>query len=83
MMLASYFTGRVIYPIDYEVRRVVFYIVAAMALWGAGWLLTTGENLFDLPLRVLLLAVYAGLVFMTERRGAFGILLRSSKSAAR
>ena len=83
MMLASYFTGRVKYPIDYDVRRIVFYIVAAMALWGAGWLLTTGENLFDLPLRVLLLAVYAGLVFMTERRGAFGILLRSSKSAAR
>lgn len=83
MMLASYFTGRVKYPIGYDVRRIVFYIVAAMALWGAGWLLTTGENLFDLPLRVLLLAVYAGLVFMTERRGAFGILLRSSKSAAR
>ena len=83
MMLASYFTGRVKYPIDYDVRRIVFYIVAAMAPWGAGWLLTTGENLFDLPLRVLLLAVYAGLVFMTERRGAFGILLRSSKSAAR
>ena len=66
----------------YGVMMLASYFTG-MALWGAGWLLTTGENLFDLPLRVLLLAVYAGLVFMTERRGAFGILLRSSTSAAR
>lgn len=83
MMLASYFVGRVKYPIDYDVRRVVFYVLAAMALWGAGWLLTTGNNLVDLPLRVLLLGVYVGLVFLAERRGAFPFLPDHSKTGAK
>jgi len=83
MMLASYFVGRVKYPIDYDVRRVVFYVLAAMALWGAGWLLTTGNNLIDLPLRVLLLGVYVGLVFLAERRRAFAFLPDHSKTGVK
>lgn len=80
MMLASYFVGRKKYPIGYDIPRVVFYIFCAMGLWGAGWALTTGNNLVDLPLRVLLLAVYVGIVFLSERRGSFDRILRRSST---
>ena len=66
MMVASYLVGRVKYPIPYEVGRLALYAVAAMALWGAATLLTTGNNWIDFPTRVLLLAVYAGVVFVNE-----------------
>ena len=66
MMVASYLVGRFKYPIPYEVGRLVLYAVTAMALWGAATLLSTGNNWIDFPTRVLLLAVYAGVVFVNE-----------------
>ncbi|MDE6438078.1 MAG: lipopolysaccharide biosynthesis protein [Muribaculaceae bacterium] len=68
MMVASYVVGRFYKPIDYDLRRLGAYLCAALLLWGASALLTTGNNLIDLPLRVLLLAVYAGVVYMAEFR---------------
>lgn len=76
MMVASYAVGRRKYPIPYDLRRLLFYVCAALALWGVSSLLTTGNNLIDLPLRTLLLAVYLGLIYLTEFRGLF-LRLRS------
>lgn len=75
MMLASYFVGRAKHPIGYDIPRIVFYFVAGMLLWGVAAAVTSGNNLFDLPLRVLLLAVYIGIVFLAERRGTFDRIL--------
>ena len=71
MMVASYAVGRRKYPIPYDLRRLLFYVCAALALWGVSSLLTSGNNLIDLPLRTLLLAVYLGLIYLTEFRGLF------------
>lgn len=71
MMVASYAVGRRKYPIPYDLRRLLFYVCAALVLWGVSSLLTTGNNLIDLPLRTLLLAVYLGLIYLTEFRGLF------------
>lgn len=71
MMVASYAVGRRKYPIPYDLRRLLFYVCAALVLWGVSSLLTSGNNLIDLPLRTLLLAVYLGLIYLTEFRGLF------------
>lgn len=68
MMAASYFVGRRKHPIGYDIRRIFFYFVSAMALWGASALITTGNNLIDFPTRILLLAVYCGIVYLAEFR---------------
>lgn len=68
MMLASYLVGRRKYPIGYDIRRILLYFAAAMALWGAAYLVTTGNNLIDFPTRILLLAVYCGIVYLAEFR---------------
>lgn len=83
MMVASYLVGRVKHPIPYDIPRVVFYLIAAMALWGVATVTTTGSNLIDFPTRVLLLVVYCGTVFLAERRGMFDrILKRKNRQTA-
>lgn len=68
MMVASWLVGRWKHPIGYELRRLLFYFLSAMVLWGVAILLRTANLLFDLPLRCLLLCCYLGLVFLVERR---------------
>ncbi len=75
MMLVSWAVGRVKHPIGYDVRRLLFYFVTAMALWGVSVVISTGNNLVDLPARVLLLAVYGGTVWLVEFRGTFARIL--------
>ena len=60
--------GRRKYPIGYDIRRILLYFAAAMALWGAAYLVTTGNNLIDFPTRIMLLAVYFGIVYLAEFR---------------
>ncbi|MDE5941955.1 MAG: lipopolysaccharide biosynthesis protein [Muribaculaceae bacterium] len=68
MMIASYVIGRFKHPVKYDIGRIACYFAAAMALWGVSALITTGNNLIDFPARVLLLAVYAGIVYVAEFR---------------
>lgn len=66
MMVASYAVGRAHYPIAYHIGRLCAYFTVAMALWGVSALLTTGNNLYDFPTRLLLLGCYLGCVYLFE-----------------
>lgn len=68
MMVASYLVGRVKHPVGYDIPRLLFYFAAAMALWGISALTATGSDVIDFPTRVLLLAVYGGVVYVAEFR---------------
>ncbi len=68
MMLASYFVGRRVNPVGYDIPRILGYFAVAMALYGASILLATGNLAVDFPLRALLLAVYCGFVWLRELR---------------
>lgn len=66
MMVASYLVGRVKHPVGYDIPRLLFYFAAAMALWGISALTATGSDVIDFSTRVLLLAVYGGVVYVAE-----------------
>ena len=68
MMVASYLVGRHYNPIGYNVRRLAGYMAAAMLLWWVADLITTGSDYIDFPLRVLLLAVYCGIIYTVQLR---------------
>lgn len=68
MMAASYLVGRVKHPVGYDIPRLLFYFAAAMALWGISALTATGSDVIDFSTRVLLLAVYGGVVYVAEFR---------------
>lgn len=68
MMVASYVVGRVKHPIDYDVKRLMGYAVAAMALWGVSVVVAADNNWIDFPVRIVLLGVYFGIVYVAEFR---------------
>jgi hypothetical protein len=68
MMLASYVVGRYKHPIGYDMRRIVGYFVAAMALWGVGNLIAPTNAVAYYATRVLLLAAYIAVVYLAEFR---------------
>lgn len=66
MMLASYFTGKHFYPIDYPTGRLCLYFVIGMALYGAGELATLPHPVATMALRTVLLAIYVMVVLRIE-----------------
>jgi len=44
MMLASWWAGKVHYPIGYDVPRLCLLLFGALVLWGAGMLVTIPGN---------------------------------------
>ena len=68
MMAASYFVGRRYYPIPYQLGKLALYTLSAALLWGASWLLTTGNIWIDFPTRFLLLSVFIGSVLLINKR---------------
>lgn len=69
MMLLSYILGRKYYPINYDLRRLGFYLLLCMGLWGAGAAIATGNDFVDLPVRAMLLAAYIAVVYLCEMKG--------------
>lgn len=58
MATASWAVGRRIYPIPYQIARMMLYFISAMALYGAGTLIRTGSHWTDMCLRTPLLIGY-------------------------
>lgn len=65
MMAVSYFVGLVKFPIGYQVSRLVFYFVSAIALWFFAELIAFGSKPWlNMIIRTPLLAAY---IFMAMR----------------
>lgn len=65
MMAVSYFVGLVKFPIGYQVSRLVFYFVSAIALWFFAELIAFGNKPWlNMIIRTPLLAAY---IFMAMR----------------
>lgn len=67
MMVASYIIGQHYYPIQYHLRRIGFYFLLAMALWGGATLCETSVAWVDYTVRALLLAGYMMIVIVKEQ----------------
>lgn len=68
VMLLSWIVGKHYYPIPYETKRIMLYILLAMVLWWAG---TETDDMMPLwgvyGFRILFLAVYIRLVIRFEK----------------
>lgn len=58
MMVASWIVGKICHPIGYNIRRLGTFFLTALALWGAGSLISTGSHWLDMTLRTPLLIAY-------------------------
>ncbi|MDE5922259.1 MAG: lipopolysaccharide biosynthesis protein [Muribaculum sp.] len=66
MMVASYFVGKVKYPIGYNVGRLMFYVGLAAVLYPLGCCIDLGSHWADFIYRGALLAVYGFVVMRRE-----------------
>lgn len=73
-MCTSYFVGKRKHPIGYQVGRLAFYFLAALAMWGVSLLLTTGQQWLDMGVRTPLLLIYITIVFKIEHLQPLALL---------
>lgn len=66
MMLLSYFIGRRKYPIGYDVKAILTYFFAAMALYAVAVAATTPSQWINLPVRTVLLLLFIAFAFRRE-----------------
>lgn len=68
MMFASYFVGQKYFPVNYDLKRIGFYIGLALGLYFISTLIHTGEHL-HLGINTCLLISFVGIAFLLERKG--------------
>ncbi len=66
MMLASYFVGRSVFPINYNIPRLLFYCAVAAVLYVAAMFADFHAEWVNLIFRTVLLILYMGIVCRTE-----------------
>lgn len=67
MMTASYIVGAKKYPIDYNIKRIIFYAAGAAVAYIAATVASTPWDMVNYAVRAAILAVYIGLVIHKER----------------
>jgi len=79
MMVASYFLGQKFYPVSYNVKSFLFYVVLAVGIWGLSELFVSVlslQGILSLVLNTVLLLVFVSIAWAYER-GKNGYLRRS------
>lgn len=66
MMLVSYIVGRKKNPIPYDLGRIAFYFVLAMALFGLSYIVATPHFWLNIAIRTILIIIYLGVVLKKE-----------------
>lgn len=67
MVIVSYFWGQKFYPIDYPLRRIGFYFLLALVLFGVSYFMPVGNPWVLRAINFILLVVFIGTSFYIER----------------
>lgn len=73
MMLVSFFWGQKVYPIPYQVGRIVFYMAFALGLYLVSTIFSDYSITIKLTINTILILVYLGVVFLFERKNPLKI----------
>jgi O-antigen/teichoic acid export membrane protein len=70
MMVASFYYGQKIYPIKYNLRKIILYLGAAILLFGINQLLFKNQTDFagtSFFVKVILIGIFVGIILFMER----------------
>ena len=73
MMLVSYFWGQKVFPVPYQVGRIVLYMILAIGLYLINTLFGDYILIIRLIINTLLILTYLGIVFVFERKNPLNI----------
>ena len=77
VMVVSYFVGRHYYPLPYQLKRIAFYTVTAVALYMVGeWITAVSPTWVAYSIKSILLVAYCGVVAAFEEIPLVSPLLR-------
>ena len=73
MMLVSYFWGQKVFPIPYQVGRIVFYMIFAIGLFLLSTIFSDYSLIMRLAVNTVIIVIYIGTVFVLERKNPLKI----------
>ena len=73
MMLVSYFWGQKVFPVPYQIGRILLYMVLAVGLFLISTVFGNLSLVIRLIINTLLILVYLGVVFVFERKNPLKI----------
>ena len=68
IMIISYFWGRKVYPVDYNLKKIGFYSILAISIYFVSKSYTGIIFTYQLSLNTLLILLFAFVVFFRERK---------------
>ena len=75
MMVSSYLLGQKFYRVNYDIKKIIFYIVFAVLVYYVSTFIHIQNFSLKMLIQTLLLFAYIGVVFKMNP-GAFGSLKR-------
>lgn len=73
MMLVSYFWGQRVFPVPYQVVRIILYTIFAVGLYLISTMFGNLNLIIKLTINTLLILIYLGTVFVFERKNPLKI----------
>jgi O-antigen/teichoic acid export membrane protein len=73
MMIISYVWGQKVYPIPYNLRRITFYVVLALALFGLGYFLKPANHWLMYCLNTFYLFLFLAVAYKRDVRKALNV----------
>ena len=74
MVLLCYFIGQKYYPIPYQTKKDISYLLIAFVLSYAGFLLDTGSLIVNFTLHFSIILLYGGFIFLMEKKELSSLL---------
>jgi len=68
MMVVSYFWGRSVYRIDYDLKRIIAYFLLASIIYYISTIFEIASLFNRMAFHTILLAVFLGIVFLIDRK---------------
>ena len=73
MMLVSYFWGQKVFPVPYQVGRIILYMIFAIGLFLLSTVFSEYSLIIRLIINTVLIIIYLGIVFIFERKNPLKI----------
>lgn len=73
MSVICYFTGQRQYPIPYQTKKGLFYLILAFILSYGGFFIDTGYLIYNIVIHNFLLVIYGLVIFLLEKKELYSL----------
>jgi len=67
MVIISFFWGRKHYPVNYDLRIIVIYILIALTVFGVSFIIQVQNPVYKTLINIILIVIFVGIVYFKEK----------------